>query len=233
MLLEIICENIVLYTMAGIFSAGLLSRMCLGGFYRRLQRDICCMANPKNKLLRQIKLKYESCNKLEMQISNTVVFVRRNICEYRILGFSLHSIEKMLGQALFLDVLIGSVAVCYAWRVDLGQEVILLYSAVTMLFAATLYNYDKLSDIAYRRRVVEIGIVDFLENHLKIHMLQAKDAENAEMSEVSGDEEGKAVDKNKVIDFAGGTKQADNEAEAVVSAEDSRIIQEVLREFFG
>lgn len=241
-LVEIISKSYVLYAMAGIFFLGIMSRFFLSLIYRGLQRDIGNMPTPKKKILKQIKLKYESCDKLDMQISNTEVFVRKNLCEYRVCGISLRAIEKILGQAMFFGVLIGVTAVVFATVVKLESRVVIVHTATTVLGAALLFNYDKLSDISYKRQVVETGLVDFLENHLQMH-LQAQ--ERSEAAEQEG----------KVIEFAGNSRRLENgkvlaeeelsvtgdgavlksegNKDEEVTIDDNRIIEEVLKEFFG
>ena len=113
-LMGIISKNYVLFAMTGIFFLGILSRIFLSLVYRGLQRDIGNMPTPGKAILKQIKLKYENCNKLDMQISNTEVFVKKNLYEYRVCGMSLRAIEKILGQAMFFGVLIGVTAVVFA-----------------------------------------------------------------------------------------------------------------------
>lgn len=241
-LMGIISKNYVLFAMTGIFFLGILSRIFLSLVYRGLQRDIGNMPTPGKAILKQIKLKYENCNKLDMQISNTEVFVKKNLYEYRVCGMSLRAIEKILGQAMFFGVLIGVTAVVFAAVVEIESRVVIVHIVTTLLGAALLFNYDRLSDISYKRQVVETGLVDFLENHLQMHL---QVAERSEVAEQEG----------KVIEFAGNTRRLENgkvSAEedlsitgggAVLKSEDdkdeektiddNRIIEEVLKEFFG
>lgn len=240
---EIISEGYVLYAMAGIFLLGIVSRFFLSLIYRSLQRDIGNLPAPKKRILKQIKLKYESCDKLDMQICNTEAFVRKNLCEYGVCGISLRAIEKILGQAMFFGVMAGVTAAVFSVAAELESRVIIVHIAATILGAALLFNYDKLSDISYKRQVVETGLVDFLENHLQMH-LQAQ-------------ERGKAAEQEgKVINFAESGRKKETEDELLedilqkaekegamkpegeaderkTAIEDNRIIEEVLKEFFG
>ncbi len=242
-LVGIISKSYVLYAMAGIFFLGIVSRFFLSLIYRGLQRDIGNMPTPKKKILKQIKLKYESCDKLDMQISNTEAFVRKNLCEYRVCGISLRAIEKILGQAMFFGVLIGVTAVVFAVMVELESRIIIVHIATTVLGAALLFNYDKLSDISYKRQVVETGLVDFLENHLQMHLQAQERGEAAEQEgkviEFAGSSRRMESDKVLLEDVSSETEKRsaipleddDGEVEAVV--DDNRIIEEVLKEFFG
>lgn len=241
-LVEIISKSYVLYAMAGIFLLGIVSRFFLSLIYRGLQRDIGNMPTPKKKILKQIKLKYESCDKLDMQISNTEAFVKKNLCEYKVCGISLRAIEKILGQAMFFGVLIGVTAVVFAVTVELESRVVIVHIATTVLGAALLFNYDKLSDISYKRQVVETGLVDFLENHLQMHLQAQERGEVAEQEgkviEFAGNtrrlENGKVLAEEELSEIGGGAvlkSEDDKDEEATI--DDNRIIEEVLKEFFG
>jgi len=242
-LVEIISKSYVLYAMAGVFFLGIVSRFFLNMIYRSLYKDVGNMPTPRKKILKLIKLKYESCDKLDMQISNTEAFVKKNLYEYRVCGISLRAFEKILGQALFFGALIGVTATVFAMMVELESGVVFAHAATTILGAALLFNYDKLSDIAYKRRMVETGLVDFLENHLQMHFLAQERGEAAEK-------------EGKIIDFAGSSKRfesdkedlsevspesgiksaaqsGENDSETENVVDDNRIIEEVLREFFG
>lgn len=238
---EIIGKSYMLYAMAGVFFLGIVSRFFLNLAYRSLLKDIGNLPTPRSRILKQIKLKYESCDKLDMQISNTEAFVRKNLYEHRVCGLSLRAIEKILGQAMFFGVLIGVSTAIFAMLTEMETRVVIVHIATTLLGAALLFNYDKLSDISYKRQVVETGLVDFLENHLQMHLAAPERGEAAEQ-------------EGKVIDFAESSRRMENdkvpeednqveigngdvfkskengEEEAI---DDNRIIEEVLKEFFG
>lgn len=212
---EIIGKSYMLYVMAGVFFLGIISRFFLNMAYRSLLKDIGNLPTPRSKILKQIKLKYESCDKLDMQISNTEAFVRKNLYEHRACGISLRAIEKILGQAMFFGVLVGVSTVIFAVFAELENRVVIVHIATTLLGAALLFNYDKLSDISYKRQVVETGLVDFLENHLQMHLMAAERGEDLS-------------DTGSVT-----VLQSEENNNKEVPIDDNRIIEEVLKEFFG
>lgn len=226
---EIIGKSYMLYAMTGIFLLGVISRFFLNLTYRGLLRDIGNLPAPKSRILKQIKLKYESCDKLDMQICNTEAFVKKNLYEYRVCGTSVRAMEKILGQAMFFGMLTGIGAAIFATLAGLDKNVIIVHIAATVFGAALLFNYDRLSDIAYKRQVVETGLVDFLENHLQMHFLAQERAEAEESVNAFETVEEKA--EGKLVDFMEARRSEEKEIEA--SVEDNLIIEEVLKEFFG
>lgn len=224
---EIIGKSYMLYAMTGIFLLGVISRFFLNLTYRGLLRDISNLPAPKSRILKQIKLKYESCDKLDMQICNTEAFVKKNLYEHRVCGTSLRTMEKILGQAIFFGMLTGISAAIFATLAGLDKNVIIVHIAATMFGAALLFNYDRLSDIAYKRQVVETGLEDFLENHLQMHLMAQERVKEAERDYENEEERA----EGKLVDFMEARRSEEKEIEA--SVEDNLIIEEVLKEFFG
>ena len=224
-MVEIICNNYLLYTLMGVFVLGVLSRLILVIGYNGLRRSTYNMSNPDNRLLKQIKLKYESYDKLEIPITNTVAFTKRAMYEHRICGMSLRFLEKVLGQALFWCVTIGVLAVGSGYFLDISVDVIVLYGVSSALFSVLLYNIDKVSDIEYVRENIEICIVDFLENHMRGRLPDEEEI-SAQESCLSEEQEEYMEDVN----IAAAVTESDNDKKA--AEEENNIIEEVLSEIF-
>jgi len=128
---------------------------------------------------------------------------------------------------LFFGMLTGIGAAIFATLAGHDKNVIIVHIAATAFGAALLFNYDRLSDIAYKRQVVETGLVDFLENHLQMHFQAQERAEEAESDYESEEER----TEGKLVDFMEARRFEEKEMEA--SIEDNLIIEEVLKEFFG
>ncbi len=224
-MVEIICNNYLLYTLMGVFVLGVLSRLVLVIGYNRLRRSTYNMGNPDNKFLKQIKLKYESYDKLEIPITNTVAFTKRAMYEHRICGMSLRFLEKLLGQALFWCVAIGVIAVGSGYFLDISTDIIILYGVSSALFSVLLYNIDKVSDIEYVRENIEICIVDFLENHMRGRLPEEEEVKGQEF-DLSEETEEDTTD----VKIAAAVEKADNNKK--VAEDENEIIEEILSEIF-
>lgn len=216
-MVEIICNNYLLYTLMGVFVLGVLSRLILVAAYNSLRRSTYSMTSPANKLLKQIKLKYESYDKLDFPVTNAVAFTKRAMYEYRVCGLSLRFLEKILGQAMFWCVVIGVTAVGCGYFFDIPKDIMVLYGVSAVLFCVILYNIDKVSDIEYSRENIEMCIVDFLENHIRERL--PEEAVEPQVIEEPEDYEEEALGREVVA--------------AVEKADDgNKIIEEVLSEIF-
>lgn len=222
-MVKIICNNYLLYALMGVFVLGVLSRLILVAAYNSLRRSTYNMAGSNNKLLKQVKLKYESYDKLEFPVTNAMAFTKRAMYEYRVCGMSLRFLEKFLGQAMFWCVAIGVTAVGCGYFFDIPTDTMVLYGVSAVLFSVLLYNIDKVSDIDYARENIEICIVDYLENHIRERLQEEVVEAQAigELEDVGEEALGKAV--------RAAVEEVDRGKEV---ADDNKIIEEVLNEIF-
>lgn len=232
---DIVNRGYILYVMTGIFLFGIVCGLFLNCVYYYIEKDVYGLSLPKGKLVKQIKLKYESCKELGMEIKNTKVFVRKSIYEHRACGMHLHMIENIQGQAVFWGLIVGIVTSVYAFSMKMGQNIVITYISTTGVFAAILYSSIKLSDIKYKKEMVETGILDLLENHVNTHVLCNNQNKYIQEKEENKVLEFKADDilniGNNSLEEKHDKEKDDNEAKNTI--ENNIIIEEVLREFFG
>lgn len=244
-MVEIICSNYLLYTLMGVFVFGVLSRLILVAVYNGLKRSTYNMSSSNNKLLKQIKLKYESYDKLEIPVTNTEAFTKRALYEYRVCGMSLRFFEKLLGQALFWCITIGTVAIGCGYFLKLPSDTIMLYAASTVIFSVLLYNIDKVSDVQYTRENIEVCIIDFLENHIRERLPEEEEVDTQEIEyfedECVIEDIGAIEDEMSDTISAATTKVPEKKAQKVTkksvnnkrTVEDgNKIIEDVLNEIF-
>ena len=99
---KLFSENILIYTMIGVFVFGVLLKIILNIGYSRMIRGSTNMGSTKNKLLRKLKFKYETFYKLKINVNNVDAFVDKSISNHKVLGILLTSWEKFSGQLSFL-----------------------------------------------------------------------------------------------------------------------------------
>ncbi len=223
-MVKIICNNYLLYALMGVFVLGVLSRLLLVSVYNSLKRSTYNMTGSGNKLIRQIKLKYESRDRLELPAAaNALAFTKRLMYEYRVCGMSLRFLEKLLGQAIFWCVIIGVTAVGCGYFFDIPVDTVVLYGVSSILFSVLLYNIDKISDIEYSRENIEMCIVDFLENHVRERIRE----DSVEIQSFDENEDGEKP-LGKAVEAVSENRQSEK-----ITAEDKdKIIEEVLSEIF-
>ena len=155
----------ILYVMMGICAVGVISRLWLAGIYAGLLKDVQYTKEPKKKLIKQMKEKYETCYRLSKGISNVEAFLVRNLYGYRFIGMTLGGIQKISGQAFFLCLLIGGLSASYTYAYGMPLELTGIYSACAVGMATLLVYINCVFDVRGKQVVLEAGIVDYLQNY--------------------------------------------------------------------
>jgi len=155
----------ILYVMMGICAVGVASRLWLAGIYSGLSNDVQYAKEPKKKLIKQIKERYETCYRLREGVNNVDAFLIKNLYGYRFFGITLGGIQKISGQAMFLCLLIGGLAAGYAYTSGMPLETIGIYSACAIGMATLLIYINCIFDVQGRQVILEAGIMDYLQNY--------------------------------------------------------------------
>ena len=158
-----------------IFLFLLLSIICqiiTGVIFRNLIREANNMSATENKLLRQCKLKYSNCYKLNGRMVNTAVFVDRFIQKMRCGHLTLSRMSHVSGQLMMLSVLVTGITIC------------LCLASGDTLFQIIPYYLISIFLIILREKMLflKTDLTDYLENHLmprleqesEVSMVQAK-----------------------------------------------------------
>ena len=99
-------NDIIIYTYVGLCGLGLLIRLIVNLVYKHLVKESDNLGETKNKMLKHIKMKFETCFRLKIGVHNVDTFVDKNVLKYRFCGLLLSTWDNFCGQVLFLNLLI-------------------------------------------------------------------------------------------------------------------------------
>lgn len=184
MLERAVNEYWVLYVMAIICTAGVVSRLWLARIYAGLLKDVQYAKEPRKKLIKQIKHNYEICGRLREDMGNIDAFLVKNLYGYRFLGLTLNEIRKISEQAIFFCLAVGGFSAVYAYEKAMMPQIITTYAAVAIVMATVLLYINCIFDVSSRQTVLEAGIMDYLQNYLAVS-LEGEIVEPAKTEEVS------------------------------------------------
>ncbi|MDF2540929.1 MAG: hypothetical protein K0S47_647 [Herbinix sp.] len=165
-------QNIILYAMAGLCGLGFILRFMLDLVYKRLVKASDNMGATKNKSVKHLKMKFETCYKLKIGVNNVDTFVDKNVFRYRFCGIMLSTWENFCGQVLLLNLLIVPISAAFGFYFKCGQQLILLTSAVGISTSALLILVDKSINLSSKKRALKLNMVDYLENFCKVRLEQ-------------------------------------------------------------
>ena len=159
--------------------------------------------------LKQMKLKYENYIKIGHEINNTEAFAGKYLEKYKHHGVSIHGYEKIAALCAGLSVVCG---VCGA-LVDKSH--VMEYLLIGFLAMYVITGTGRMLDISEKKKAITLNIVDYFEN--KFYIAASKEPENkvTKVSKVAREE------------------QIYQNTSNIVSPEERKLIDEILREYLG
>lgn len=124
------------------------------------------MPTTNNKLLKQCKLKFINCYKLNGRMLNTSVFVDKFISRIRIMGLSLVRISHLAGQLMMMSILVTGISICVSLAGGDTLFQIIPYYLVSILGLYLYFSVSGIVDVSGKKSLLKTNLVDYLENHL-------------------------------------------------------------------
>lgn len=164
-------EEKIISAFMGLFLAlSILTRLTLGLLYQRLIRETDNMAITDNKLLKQCKLKFANCFRLNNGVPNIPVFVDKFINRLMIGRLTFDAIYHLSGQLMLLSVVCSGIGVCKGIVQGKLLGELLPFYIVSFLGLYLYFSVTAVVDIKGKKRVLKVNLVDYLENHLSTRM---------------------------------------------------------------
>ncbi len=228
-------KDILIYTYAGLGGLGLLIRLIVNLVYKRLVKESDRLGETKSKMLKHLKMKFETCFRLRIGVNNVDTFVDKNVLRYRFCGLLLSTWDNFSGQVLFLNLLAVPVLAVFGVFYECGQDKILYAGAVGILSSSVLILVDKSINLAGKKKLLRLNLLDYLENFCKVRLEQ--EATSPELIEQYRREFMQVTDAGKQISAT--TTASEKEVtkdelsrrrEARLKKEEERRLQAVRRE---
>ena len=131
--------------------------------YIYLVRESDRLGSTNNKLLKHMKMKFETCYKLNIGVNNVDTFVDKSLTKYKFCGILLSTWENLSGQVLLLSFLIIPISAIFGGFRN-RQEQILYTGAVGVLAGAALILVDKMTNLTIKKQMISLNHLDYLEN---------------------------------------------------------------------
>jgi len=163
-------QPLVTAFMFGFMAAGILLRVMLGSLYQGMIREADNMAVTENRLLRQCKVKFANCYQLNHGVSNIPIFVDKFINRLSVGPFSFEALYHLSGQSMLLSVIMSGTGVCRAIASGHFLGEILPFYIASCIGLYFYFSMSSIIDINYKKGILKINLIDYLENHLSARM---------------------------------------------------------------
>ena len=162
----------IVYILGGLCGIGLLIKLITNFIYIRLVRASAIMGTSRNKLVKQMKLKFETFYKLKIGVNNVDIFVDKYVYKYKVCGLLLSTWDNISGLMLIMCLLIAPVASILGLIMKCGEDNILYTFFAGVCSSAVLILVDNLFNIPSKRQLIKLNMKDYLENYLKARLEQ-------------------------------------------------------------
>ena len=170
MIKECFEKNYINYALIALAAYGVLVKGIVAIVYARLIRASENMGASDNKLMKLLRMKFETCYKLKIGVKNVDSFVDKYIYKYKFMGILLYTWEGLGGQVLITSMLAGAIAEVIAVVSGCGQVVMLSTLLVSISASSLLVITESMSNLSVKKRVLRVNIVDYLDNFLKARL---------------------------------------------------------------
>lgn len=181
-MLEFLETGKALYVLAAVCFLGLLGRLTARSLYRRLVKETDNMTLTKNRYLRDLKQKTENTFRLNQGITNSRVYLEKQLCTYRFLGLTLSGWGSFGGQMTILCFLLGGAAAFGAYWYRCDSYYIVLYGSVGILAGLVTMVADYWANLPEGKQQLLNALQDYMENSLFNRLVRETAAAAAEES---------------------------------------------------
>jgi hypothetical protein len=173
-------ENKELVAMTIILLAlSILCRFVTGIFLNSLIRESENMSTTQNRLLKQCKVKFRNCYKLNDGVPNIPVFVDKFMGKIRVGRFSLDGLSHLSGQLMLLSILAAGIGACLGIINGKGLGEILPYYLISFLGLYLYFSISGLVDLEGKKELLKVSLTDYLENHMAARLSVLEESELA------------------------------------------------------
>lgn len=165
-------KNYIIYALTGIGALGIVLKVITNLVYIRLVKASSSMTESKNKLIQQMKLKFEMFYKLKIGVNNVDIFVDKYVYKHKFCGLLLSTWENLSGLMLLICLLATPIVSILGLIKDCGESDILSTFFAGVSISAILLIVDNLFNISSKQKIIKLNIKDYLENYLKARLEQ-------------------------------------------------------------
>ena len=187
-------------------------QIIIGNMLGRMINEAENIASTENKQLKQFKLKFVNCYKLNEGMGNVTVFVERFLEKLEVGKIKLTTMHRISGQLVLFSVFLSGIGA--ARSIVLGETIgqILPFYVLAFLGLYLYFVSSSFAGIEEKKLSLKFSLVDYLDNHMVGRLKQTEEVLNQ-----------KLVEKQE--------EPREREREYIFSEKDKQELEVLLREF--
>lgn len=226
-MLLLIHENVMNFIVLFLAAMGIVVKLFTWISYKSLENASNNMSVAKNRFTRRIKMKFENCYKLNLDIKNIPAFVKRYVRDYRRWGIPINHLHKSLHISAVLLAIVALAGAYFQYLNKCASEAILTTVVVGIIGELTILLFELLFDTKTIPQRVEMNLEEYLENVFSKRLSMEYD-ESTSKSVISDDE---LYEMGDAYTAASKVKIKKLRREQANEGEEEAVIREIIREF--
>lgn len=195
----------------------------------------------KNKFIKQVKLKFENSCKLNSDVRNVEVFVKRHLDKYKAVGFSFRGMEIWVNSIKIILLIFGFIESAFRYYNGNSFGVSITYLEYAIGGVLMIYLAETILDCDYKKQMLVNNFTDFFDNILIDRMRYernileeeelsrdcTKSDKNEEKTQIAGMEK-------KISEKIKDTEHIEKrDMETIPKKYDKELIEEILNQFLA
>lgn len=217
MLKEFVEQKWVMGISISLLVCSIFLLIMIGALYQNLIGETENMSSTGNKLLKQCKLKFANCYRMNAGVANVSVFVDKFLNRLALGKISFRTLYHMSGQLMLLSVFFAGVGACISIVEGAALGEILPYYIVSLFGLYLYFSVSSMVDVKGKIEILKVNLMDYLENHM-VSRLEAPEEEKDILAEEASTEQEK--------------KQTDS-ARSILSQMEEEELEDLLRELLA
>lgn len=202
-------------TIVGIIFISIILQMIIGNVLGRMVQEAENMASTENKQLKQCKLKFVNCYKLNEGMGNVTVFVERFLEKIEVGKVKITTLHRISGQLILFSVVLSGIGAARSIVLEETIGEILPFYVIAFLGLYLYFVSTSFAGIEEKKLSLKFSLVDYMENHMVGRLKQTEEVLNQKITKEAKEEE----------------KTAQKTRESIFSEKEKQELELLLREF--
>ncbi len=202
-------------TIVGIIFISIILQMIIGNVLGRMVQEAENMASTENKQLKQCKLKFVNCYKLNEGMGNVTVFVERFLEKIEVGKVKITTLHCISGQLILFSVVLSGIGAARSIVLEETIGEILPFYVIAFLGLYLYFVSTSFAGIEEKKLSLKFSLVDYMENHMVGRLKQTEEVLNQKITKEAKEEE----------------RTAQKTRESIFSEKEKQELELLLREF--
>lgn len=222
----------IVYVVAALCLLEVVIKGIVHRTYCRLERAAGNIGKSEHRLMKALRVKFDTCYQLKIGVPNVEIFVEKYLRHYKVFGMYIHTWESFCNLCMLLAMLFSLGGGIFTLYLGLSQEVVFLSLGCGVAGNGIILLFDCLYGVNNKRELLRVDILDFLENIYKPRLENETFHSQmlAEYQQEYFEEKGQG---GKVVSLSGREEGNLSEYPIEFTKEEEEVIRDVIREYMG